>query len=84
MTAEERIGNALGIAGLVMLPIIAAVIIYIERRVEARAIGQAREDRGKGIPLDDAQRAARHYGITPEQYLACPTCYPLPDRGAGL
>jgi len=84
MTKTEVVGNALGIAGLIMLPIVLGVIIYINRRVEARAIGQAREDRGKGIPLDDTQRAARHYNISPEEYLGCPDCYPLPDRGAGL
>ena len=84
MTAEERIGNAIGIAALVALPIVVVLTIYLSRRVEARTIGQAREERGRGIPLDNAQRAARHYGITPEQYLACPQCYPLPDRGTGL
>jgi len=48
--------------------------------------GQAREGegRGKGEPLVDADRACRHYDITPEQYWACPSCYPLPDRGTGL
>jgi len=86
MTKDEIVGNAFGIAGLVALPIIIVLTIYLSRRVEARAIGQAREgeERGKGIPLDDAQRAARHYNISPEEYLACPGCYPLPDRGAGL
>jgi len=87
MTKDEIVGNALGIAGLVMLPIVAGIIIYIERhQVEARTIGQAREgeERGKGIPYRDIDRACRHWGISPEQYLACPDCYPLPDRGAGL
>ena len=46
--------------------------------------GRAREERGRGIPLNDAERAARHYGVTPEQYLRCPECYPLPERGTGL
>jgi len=45
---------------------------------------QAREERGKGVPLTDAERACRHYGITPEEYWAHPESYPLPDRGAGL
>jgi len=86
MTKDEIVGNALGITGLVMLPIIAGIIIYIERHVEARAIGQARqgEERGKGIPLDDLQRAARHYGVTEDEVLACPDCYPVPERGTGL
>ena len=87
MTKDESVGNAWGIAGVVMLAIVAGAIIYIERRkVGARAIGQARqgEERGKGIPLDDLQRAARHYGVTEDEVLACPSCYPLPDRGAGL
>jgi len=44
----------------------------------------AREDRGRGQPLNDAERAARHYNITPEEYLDCPSCYPLPNRGTGL
>ena len=84
MTKTEIVGNALGIAGLIALPIVLGLIIYMNRRVEARTIRQAREERGRGIPLDDGQRAARHYGITPEEYLACPRCYPLPERGAGL
>lgn len=48
--------------------------------------GRAREDeeRGKGQPLDDAERACRHYGITPEEYCAHPEQYPLPERGTGL
>lgn len=49
-----------------------------------RGIGQAREDRGKGVPLNDIERACRHYGITPEEYWANPDAYPLPDRGTGL
>jgi len=49
-----------------------------------RGISQARQDRGKGEPLVDVDRACRHYGITPQQYWACPSCYPLPDRGTGL
>jgi hypothetical protein len=49
-------------------------------------IAQAREGEewGRGIPLTDIERACRHYGITPDQYLACPECYLLPERGAGL
>jgi hypothetical protein len=49
-------------------------------------ISQAREgeERGRGIPLSTVERACRHYGITPEQYLANPEAYPLPERGAGL
>lgn len=84
MTKAEIVGNTLGILGLIALPIILGVSIYLSRRVEARTIGQAREERGRGIPYTDIQRACRHYGISPEQYLACPQCYPLPDRGAGL
>ncbi|MBU0847035.1 hypothetical protein KKH23_07565 [Patescibacteria group bacterium] len=49
-----------------------------------RSIKQAREDRGKGDPLNDAERACRHYSITPEEYWADPVAYPLPDRGTGL
>ena len=84
MTKDEIVGNAFGIAGLIALPIILGLSIYLSRRVEAGTIGQARPNRGEGIPLDNAQRAARHYNISPEQYLVCPGCYPLPDRGAGL
>lgn len=46
--------------------------------------GRAREERGKGVPLTDAERACRHYDITPEEYYAHPEAYSLPDRGAGL
>ena len=46
--------------------------------------GRAREDRGRGNPLNDAERAARHYNIDPEEYLADPGAYPLPARGTGL
>jgi len=42
------------------------------------------EERGKGTPLTDLERACRHYGITEEEYLSCPECYPLPPRGTGL
>jgi len=93
MTKDEVVGNALGIAGLVLLPIIMGVTIYLDRKAElggevmrGRGFGQARqnEERGKGIPRENIERAMRHYGITPEQYLTCPDCYPLPDRGAGL
>jgi hypothetical protein len=49
-------------------------------------ISQAREgeERGRGQRLDDLDRACRHYGITPEEYLANPQAYPLPERGTGL
>jgi len=46
--------------------------------------GKAREDRGRGNPLNDAERAARHYNIPEEEYLADPGAYPLPARGTGL
>jgi len=51
-----------------------------------RPIGQAREgeERGRGTPLTDIQRACRHYGISPEEYSAHPERYPIPERGAGL
>jgi hypothetical protein len=42
------------------------------------------EERGQGEPLDNVERACRHYGITPEQYYAHPEHYPLPERGSGL
>jgi hypothetical protein len=50
------------------------------------SVSRAREDeeRGKGQPLDDVQRACKHYGITPEEYAAHPELYPLPERGTGL
>ena len=49
-------------------------------------VSQAREgeERGRGLSLDDIDRACRHYGITPEQYCANPDAYPLPERGTGL
>jgi len=53
-------------------------------------MGQAREgeDRGKGIPLDNAQRIARHYGITIEEACDLLRTYSveelLPERGYGL
>jgi len=46
--------------------------------------GKAREDRGRGNPLNDAERAARHYNISIDEYLADPDSYPLPARGTGL
>jgi hypothetical protein len=48
--------------------------------------GKARqdEDRGHGIPLEDAERACRHYSITLDEYYECPECYLLPERGTGL
>ena len=52
----------------------------------SRPVSQAREgeERGRGIPLDDIQRACQHYGITEEEYCTHPEAYPLPDRGTGL
>lgn len=51
-------------------------------------VNQAREERGKGIPLDDAQRVARHYGITIEEACDLLAVYTvdelLPERGYGL
>jgi len=86
MTKTEITGNALGIGALIALPFVLALVLYLNRRARASAatIGQARPDRGKGIPLDDIQRAMRHYNISREEYLAHPEAYPLPDRGAGL
>jgi len=49
-----------------------------------QGIWQARKDRGRGQRLEDIERASRHYGITPEEYLANPEAYPLPERGTGL
>jgi hypothetical protein len=51
-----------------------------------KEVSQAREgqERGRGIPLTDIERACRHYGITEEEYYAHPELYPLPDRGTGL
>ena len=43
-----------------------------------------RKRNGKGIPLIDIERAMSHYGITEEEYLSHPECYPLPERGYGL
>ncbi|GAI94966.1 unnamed protein product [marine sediment metagenome] len=51
---------------------------------------QAREgeERGRGIPLDDAQRIARHYGVTIEEACDLLRTYSveelLPERGYGL
>ena len=45
---------------------------------------RAREERGKGVPLQDSERAARHYDISVEEYLDNPDLYPLPERGTGL
>ena len=53
-------------------------------------MGQAREgeERGRGIPLDNAQRIARHYGITSEEACDLLRAYSveelLPERGYGL
>jgi len=51
-----------------------------------KQVSQAREgeERGRGVPLEDIDRACRHYGITPEEYHANPEAYPLPERGTGL
>jgi len=95
MTTEERIGNTIGILGLIALPIVVILIIYLNKkaqvggesmrgRVFGRGFGQARPNRGKGIPLDNIERAMRHYNISREEYLAHPEAYPLPDRGTGL
>lgn len=46
------------------------------------------EERGKGAPLDDVQRVARHYGITIEEACDLLAVYSvedlLPERGYGL
>lgn len=53
-------------------------------------MGQAREgeERGRGVPLDDAQRVARHYGTTIEEACYLLSIYSveelLPERGYGL
>lgn len=51
-------------------------------------VNRAREERGKGVPLDDAQRVARHYGITIEEACDLLAEYSveelLPERGYGL
>jgi len=49
-------------------------------------LNQAREgeERGRGIPRTDFERAITHYGITEEEYCAHPDWYPLPERGYGL
>jgi len=48
----------------------------------------SREERGRGVPLDDTQRVARHYGITIEEARALLEKYSpqelLPERGYGL
>lgn len=48
----------------------------------------AREERGRGSPLDDAQRVARHYNISLEEACQLLTVYTpeqlLPERGYGL
>jgi len=51
-----------------------------------KPIRQAREgeERGRGVPLIDVERACRHYNITKEEYFAHPERYPLPERGTGL
>ena len=53
-------------------------------------MGQAREgeERGRGVPLNDAQRVARHYGTTIEEACYLLSIYSveelLPERGYGL
>jgi len=51
-------------------------------------IQSAREERGMGIPLSDAQRLVRHYDITLDEAYALLAEYPvddlLPERGYGL
>lgn len=37
-----------------------------------------------GAPRSNMERAMNHYGITKNQYMSCPECYPLPARGTGL
>jgi len=38
-------------------------------RITSKNVGQAREgeERGKGIPLEDIERACRHYRIKPRK-----------------
>jgi len=86
MTKTEITGNTFGIGALIALPIILALTIYLSRRARAASIGQAREgqERGRGIPLDDLQRAVRHYGVPEDEILRHPELYPLPPRGTGL
>lgn len=95
MTKTEIAGNALGIGALVALPFIIGGVIYLSKKAQlggeimrgrgfGRGIRQAREERGKGIPLNDLQRAARHYGVTEDEVLRNPEKYPLPPRGTGL
>jgi hypothetical protein len=49
---------------------------------------RAREERGKGVPLDDAQRVARHYGVSIQEACDLLAVYSveelLPERGYGL
>lgn len=51
-------------------------------------IHKAREERGEGVRLDDAQRVARHYGVTIEEACVLLGAYSaenlLPERGYGL
>lgn len=95
MTLDEKVGNTLGLLGLIALPFIIGGVIYLSKKAEVggeimrgrgfgRGIRQAREERGKGIPLNDLQRAARHYGVTEDEVLRNPEKYPLPPRGTGL
>jgi len=48
----------------------------------------ARDERGRGIPLDDAERIARHYGVSLEEACQLLAVYTpadlLPERGSGL
>jgi len=54
--------------------------------MRGRITRRARDDdeRGRGQPLQDVDRACRHYDIDPDEYYSCPECYPLPERGTGL
>lgn len=53
-------------------------------------MGRAREneERGRGVPLSDAERVARHYGISLEEACEWLTYHTvdelIPERGAGL
>lgn len=44
----------------------------------------SRISRNGGVPRTDMERAMNHYSISPEQYMTCPQCYPLPPRGTGI
>jgi len=93
MTIDEKVGNTLGLLGLIALPFIIGGVIYLSKKAEVggeimrgRDIRQARQgqDRGRGVRREDIERALRHYNIDEAEYLRCPSCYPLPPRGTGL